>query len=69
MIELIVIIHVSIAASRARRVVRPTNIQGGMPFHLMGLRSRLKERHEERKGSEREGQKAKVEGEEPQLVH
>jgi hypothetical protein len=60
----VVIIHVRIAASRARRVfVRPTanmNIQGGMKFRLKGPHSRLKERHEEkeRKRSER-GQKAR----------
>lgn len=50
MVWIVVIIHVRFAASRARRVMRPTNIRGEMPFHLMGLRSRLKERHEERKG-------------------
>lgn len=60
----VIIIHVRIAASRARRVlVRPTanmNIQGGMKFRLKGPHSRLKERHEgkERKKNER-GQKAR----------
>lgn len=57
-IERVVIIQVRLAASRARRGgvgVRPTanmNIQGGMTFRLTGLRSRLNERHEERKGKE-----------------
>jgi len=55
MIELL--IQVRIAVSRARRVDgRFTNIQSEMTFHLMGPRSRLKERHEERKGK---GQKAR----------
>ena len=59
MIELLVIIQMRIAASRARRgvVVRRTakkNIQGGMTIRLKGPRSRQNERHEERKGKEKE---------------
>jgi len=72
MIELVVIIQMRVAASRARRgdVVWPTakNVQG---VHLTGPRSRLKERHEEKKGKERRerARRPEVEREEPQLVH
>lgn len=60
MIEPVVIIHVRFVASRARRGdgVRPPankNIQGGMTFRLTGLRSRLNERHEEKKERKGEG--------------
>jgi uncharacterized transporter YbjL len=68
LIELVVMIQMTIVASRARRggVVGRTanmmNIQGGMTVRLVGLRSR-QERHEEkrkeRNGKEREGQKAR----------
>jgi len=52
---IVIIIQVRKVASRARRGAT-TNmiIQGGMAFRLMGLRSRLEERHEERKEKERE---------------
>jgi hypothetical protein len=54
----VVIIHVRMmVASRARRDdVKPTanmNIQGGMTIRMTGLRSRLKERHDEKKGKEK----------------
>jgi hypothetical protein len=78
-IELVVIIiQVRLAASRARRGVgvgttANMNIQGGMTFRLMGLRSRLDERHGEGKGKEKErsetARRPEVEREEPQLVH
>jgi hypothetical protein len=62
--RVVVIIHVRIAASRARRViVRSTanmNIQGGMKFRLTGPHSRPKERHEgKRKGKERSEKRAR----------
>jgi len=62
MIRPIVIIHVRIVASRARRddVRRPTtnmNIQGGMTFRLMSPHSRLKERHE---GKEKEKERERA---------
>jgi hypothetical protein len=75
MIGSVVIIHMRMVASRARRDdVKPPanmNIQGGMTIRLMGPRSRLKERHEERKGKERRerARRPDVEREEPQLVH
>jgi hypothetical protein len=81
MIGPVVIIHVRIVTSRARRDgVVPTanmNIQGGMAFRLMSLHSRLKKRHEEGKGKGKEkekrergpeGQRSK-EKEPQQLVH
>jgi hypothetical protein len=74
-IELVVIIiQVRLAASRARRRVgvgrtANMNIQGGMTFRLMGLRSRLNERHggKEKEKSET-ARRPEVEREEPQLV-
>jgi len=76
-IEPVVIIHVLMGDSRARRGgggVRPpanVNIQGGMTFRLVGPHSRPKERHEEKKGKERRerARRPEVEREEPQLVH
>lgn len=68
MIKLVVIIHMMrIAASRARRGhdVRCTakmNIQGGMTVRLMGLHSRLKERHEGKEGKERKKKRKEREG-------
>lgn len=79
MIELLVIIQMRVAASRARRgvVVRRTakkNIQGGMTIRLKGPRSRQNERHEERKGKEKEKRERGPDGQrvekkkEPQLL-
>jgi len=77
-IELVVIIQMRIAASRARRGdgVRRTakmNIQGGgMTIRvMMGPRSRQNERHGEKRGGKERRERARrpeIEKEEPQLL-
>jgi hypothetical protein len=53
------VLIVSSRAGRDGRVRLTANIQGGMTLRLMGPHSRLKERHEERKGEGPKGQKLK----------